>query len=402
MSTLPGFKYDKRTKVLRLSCYARGGKGKVRRERTIRVDSIEQARAEWAKFQEEISRLDGPHDVTFDVYVARELDEVCKRVRPSTAEWYRDIVTTRLLPHFKKEKLSGITKGAVQDYVAVCRADRQKPVSAARINGILRVLRLLLHRAVDRGYIPSYPLHKLEFEKVTLPEQEMKRHEQAAFLAAFSDEQAFMTDLVRRMPTGRVISIASSPVASMGTNRKVGAGMRAGSAAAKAYFARFRASKELFVVAIETGLRREDLRQLKWENVDLGERWIRVVSKKTQKMVAIPITNACRDALLALRGRPVVSTFVFITSKGKVLSNSTINDYYALAKRLGGITDKHRFHDLRHTFGCNATSNGIPLQFVQKALAHASLATTLRYARPDDESVQQAFLGVQAAVGSRD
>lgn len=395
MSALPGFKYDKRSKVLRLSCYAKGGGGKVRRERTIKVGSISEARAEWAKFQAEISRVE--QDVLFKKFVAVELDRICQKVRPSTEEWYRGIVTSRLLPAFGAMALSEITKVKVEDFITACRADVDHPISPARINGLLRVLRLLLHVAVERGYLPAYPLHKLEFEKVDLPELELKRHEQAAFFAAFDNEQVFMDDLDARMPKGRVIDIAASPVPTMGSKRKVGAGLRRGSNAAKAYFDRFRGSKEFFVVAIETGLRREDLRLLRWENVQLEQRWIRVVAKKTEKPVAIPITDACRDALVGLRSRPFVSASVFLTSRGALLSKSTIDDYFALAKRLAGISRRCRFHDLRHTFGSNAASKAIPLQFIQKAMGHSTLTMVQRYARPDDESLRDAFLGSRAA-----
>jgi integrase len=392
MSKLPGFKWDKNRKVLHLSGYVKGSGGKVRRERTLKLDSIEQAREEWRKFREEISRVGPAPDTTFQVFVDTELDRICDGVRESTAVWYRGIITSRLLPYFKERKLSAITKTVVEDFVMKCRDDHENPISAARINGILRVLRLLLHAAVDRGYLPIYPLHKLQFEKVDLPELELKRNEQAAFLAAFDDEIAFMADLKARRPEPKILRIDTSPVPSMGCMRKVGNGLRPGSKAAKAYFARFRASREFFVVAIETGLRREDLRLLRWENIDLAKRWIHVVAKKTAKPVAVPITDACRQALLALRARPLVSAFVFITSKGKPFSKSTIDDSFARAKRLAGIARRCRFHDLRHTFGSNAASKGIPLQFIQKAMGHSTLTMVQRYARPDDESVQQAFL----------
>jgi len=390
---LPGFHYDAVRKLVHLSCYAKGGKGKVRRERTVPVHSIQEARAEWTKFRAEISMSEQSPETPFSIFITRELPRVCADVKASTATWYEDAITSRLLPFFGAMRLSQITKAKVGDFVTACRTDMKKPVSPARINGLLRVLRLLLHHAVDRGYLAIYPLHKLEFLKVELPELELKRAEQAAFLRAFGDEEGFMTDLARRRPAGRVVQIARPDIKRMGTKRKFGAGMRPGSRAAKSYFARFAASKALFVVAIETGLRREDLRLLHWEQVDLAARWIRVTAKKTGKPVAVPITDACREALLSLRARPLVSVLVFITVKGLPFSKSTVDAHFALAKRLAGITRRCRFHDLRHTFGSNASSKGIPLQFIQKAMGHSTFAMVQRYARPDDEAVQQAFLG---------
>lgn len=398
MTRLPGFNYDKRTRILHLSCYVKGEGGKKRRERTIKVESIEHARKEWAKFQVEISGAASGVEATFDHFTAAELSGVCRKVKPSTDTWYRDIVTSRLSPYFGKMPIAAITNAKVDDFVAHCLADANRPISSARINGILRVLRRLLHVAVDRGYLSAYPLRKLPFEKVKLPELELKRDEQAALLASFTDEAAFMKDLSGRMPPGRIIAIAGAPIPSMGSKRRVGAGLKPDSPAAQRYFRRFAASREFFLVAIETGLRREDLRQLRWEDVDLAARWIRVSAKKTEKMVAIPITDACHAALLIARDRAPVRSWVFVTSKDKLLSKSTIDDYFALAKRLAGIKRRCRFHDLRHTFGSNAASNGIPIQFIQKAMGHSSIVMVQRYARPDDEAVQKAFL---ATAGSR-
>jgi len=56
-STRGGFKYDSRKKRAHFSIYARGGKGKRRRERTLYVDNIGEARKAYAAFCDESSRM---------------------------------------------------------------------------------------------------------------------------------------------------------------------------------------------------------------------------------------------------------------------------------------------------------------------------------------------------------
>jgi len=85
MRTLPGFTYDKNTKTARFSCYVKGGKGKTRRERTIKIKSIEEAREEWSRFRKEISRAGASDQVTFEKFIELELPRVCKNVRPTMA-----------------------------------------------------------------------------------------------------------------------------------------------------------------------------------------------------------------------------------------------------------------------------------------------------------------------------
>ena len=61
-----------------------------------------------------------------------------------------------------------------------------------------------------------------------------------------------------------------------------------------------------------------------------------------------------------------------------------------LRKRAAGVTD-FRFHDIRHDFGTKllrATGN---LKMVQKALGHANLKTTMRYAHVLDGEVAEAM-----------
>jgi hypothetical protein len=113
MSKLAGFNWDKKRKVLHLSCDVKGSGGKVRRERTLKLESIEEAREEWRKFREEISRVGPTPDATFKQFIDAKLTRICATVRASTEEWYRGIVNARVLPRFGEQPLSAVTKAAV-------------------------------------------------------------------------------------------------------------------------------------------------------------------------------------------------------------------------------------------------------------------------------------------------
>jgi integrase len=45
-----------------------------------------------------------------------------------------------------------------------------------------------------------------------------------------------------------------------------------------------------------------------------------------------------------------------------------------------GLDPKHRFHDLRHTFGTRMAAAGVPMRTLQEWMGHADFATTLIYA----------------------
>lgn len=55
-----------------------------------------------------------------------------------------------------------------------------------------------------------------------------------------------------------------------------------------------------------------------------------------------------------------------------------------------GIAD-FRWHDLRHTFATWLRQEGTPLEVVQRALGHAQITTTMRYAHVADRELQEAL-----------
>jgi integrase len=120
--------------------------------------------------------------------------------------------------------------------------------------------------------------------------------------------------------------------------------------------------------------------------VKFADGWISLMQQKTGREVVVPISAACRAAIEeALSGRDVGSDdHVFVTELGAPFSESTVNRYFKIAKRIAGITRRMRFHDLRHTFGSDLATAGLPLPFIGKVMGHTNPATTARYARPGD------------------
>lgn len=62
----------------------------------------------------------------------------------------------------------------------------------------------------------------------------------------------------------------------------------------------------------------------------------------------------------------------------------------------GGIT----FHSLRHTFGTQMASAGVPLVAIKQWLGHADIATTMIYAKwGKDRAADRALVDAAFAVG---
>ncbi len=106
--------------------------------------------------------------------------------------------------------------------------------------------------------------------------------------------------------------------------RRFGFGPNPDSESTTMRFERFRSLKRVFVVAIETGLRKMDLLNLEWTQVDLDGGFIRLLMKKTKKWAVVPISTLCREALKEWRERSVVSRYVFVNADGSRIADITI------------------------------------------------------------------------------
>jgi integrase len=137
-------------------------------------------------------------------------------------------------------------------------------------------MKALLNHAVKRHIIPASPLtEKITFEDVPLPELELSDDERVAFLGAFDDERGFRPDVATRRREAHIVESEH-----FSTPRRFGFGPNPESESTRQRFAVFRALKPVFVVALETGLRKSDLLNLQWEQVDLANGFIRLLMKR--------------------------------------------------------------------------------------------------------------------------
>ena len=126
------------------------------------------------------------------------------------------------------------------------------------------------------------------------------------------------------------------------------------------------------------GLRISELAGLRWEDVDLEERWL-VVLGKGAKERRVPFGTYAQRALrnLGASGEPE-DAFVFAGRKGKPLTVRTVHRIVTgLAARGGveGVTP----HVLRHSCATHLLEKGASLKFVQEFLGHENMATTQIY-----------------------
>jgi integrase len=152
-----------------------------------------------------------------------------------------------------------------------------------------------------------------------------------------------------------------------------------------------------FRLAQATGLRlRECL--LKWSEVDWDAGQIRKLGKG-QRLVTRPITPTVHAILWPLQGHHPEMVFTFIADRNRdgrkrgqryPITYNGFKSHWRYLRKRSGVVD-FRWHDVRHDVGTKllrATGN---LKLVQKALGHANLKTTSRYAHVLDGEVAEAM-----------
>lgn len=132
--------------------------------------------------------------------------------------------------------------------------------------------------------------------------------------------------------------------------------------------------RSVLIVAIETGMRREEQFSLTWDQVDLASREIRLSGKtKSGKPRRVPITDRA-VTILGTLPRHIRSRYVFARPNGERYVQ--MNKGLTFAVRRAGIAHT-RWHDLRRTCGCRLLQDmGLSIAAVAMWLGHSSVTVT--------------------------
>jgi len=127
------------------------------------------------------------------------------------------------------------------------------------------------------------------------------------------------------------------------------------------------------LLAINTGLRRGELTQLTWADIDLaGKRLtVRAGYAKSGKARHVPLNSEAMAVLKSYRKQH--------SGKGELFDVVALTTSWA-ALMTASKLEAFRFHDLRHTFASKLVMGGVDLYVVKELLGHGSIAMTERYA----------------------
>jgi integrase len=152
--------------------------------------------------------------------------------------------------------------------------------------------------------------------------------------------------------------------------------------------------RDVVLFSLISGCRLGECVNLRWPDVDWGNREITIRGKGTggaPKVEKIPLTGAMRELLWPRRAHHREWVFTYPTREGRVhLTYEGMKSAWRRAIERAGVED-FRFHDNRHTAATRLLRSGANLKVVQKLLRHSEIATTSKYAHVTTEDVRQAM-----------
>lgn len=253
--------------------------------------------------------------------------------KPGKRSWRDDTYMVKTLNRFFGQLfLHEVTAFDVESF----KAARVREVSKSRVNRNLDLVKKLFSLAVDWQYLEKSPALRVKrFPVFNMVERILDRGEEARLLEASA-------------PHLRPVLIA----------------------------------------LLNTACRKAEILTLKWSQVDLQQRQIRVEQTKTGRDRFIPINSILFSVLESLRASNGQSEYVFLSHHGKPMRN--VQTSFENACKRAGI-EGMRIHDLRHTAASRMVEAGIDLPTVSRILGHSTIQMTMRYAHQTPENMRKAM-----------
>ena len=140
----------------------------------------------------------------------------------------------------------------------------------------------------------------------------------------------------------------------------------------------------MVLLALNTGMRRGEILQLRWVDVNSERLVVRGSTAKSSQTREIPLSAEAKDIFKSWNSN---SEWVFPGTGEHPIT--TIKRSWGGIKKAAGLPGL-RFHDLRHTFATRILQRGTDIRTVSALLGHADISTTAKYLHATDDSKKKA------------
>ena len=157
-------------------------------------------------------------------------------------------------------------------------------------------------------------------------------------------------------------------------------------------------NKAIIEVLFSCGLRVSELVNLKFQNLFVEERYLRILGKGSKERL-VPISQRAIDELMlwnadrnAMHVKPGEEDYVFLNRRGHHLTRTMVLIMVKQYARAAGIQKTISPHTLRHSFATALLEGGADLRVIQAMLGHESIGTTEIYTHIDTSTLREEIL----------
>jgi integrase len=261
-------------------------------------------------------------------------------------------------PYFLDKQLDVITAYEIERWRSEKTKAKMKP---ATINSYVNPLKGAMSRAVEWGIIDSHDLHRVKALKVDNSRiRFLDKKEEAALRTTLKIRDKRIKD--ERENGNQFRQQRSYPL--LPELRDY-------------HFADH--LEPLVLLAMNTGMRKGELLNLRWENVDLINNVVTIKAEnaKSGKTRHVPLNNESKQTLVGWQKDTREQGYVFEGELNKAITD--VKKAWANLLIEAKIS-AFNFHDLRHHFASKLVMAGVDLNTVRELLGHANLDMTIRYA----------------------
>jgi len=158
--------------------------------------------------------------------------------------------------------------------------------------------------------------------------------------------------------------------------------------------------KQMIRVAVGTGLRRGELLNLQWRDVDLKTSRLVVRNRdsftsKSGDERTVPLKGNALETLREMREArtPLDNEPVFVDANGDVPKPDRVSKRFKFYVRKAKLSNREElsFHSCRHTTGSWLSMQGVPLRVISEILGHSNTQVTEMYSHLSPEVMDRAM-----------
>jgi len=152
--------------------------------------------------------------------------------------------------------------------------------------------------------------------------------------------------------------------------------------------------KLIFTMFAYTGLRRTELINLNWNDINLGNKYLIVRKSKNKNQRIIPLHDKVIELLdLYLNQRlPLKNNALFIGRTGQRIHHNSLKNLFDRYIKIAGLSGKgYTIHTIRHTFATRLLNKDVSLVNIKNLMGHRSLESTQIYLHVTGKELEESI-----------